>query len=572
MTFRLCRGAGVVCVLMTIVVVAFAQPAIALAPVPSADVRVETQRFAGSDRYGTAVALARAAFPGWSGVRSVVIASGEQSAVSDALVAATLTGAVDGPLLLVQRDRVPLAAADALREIGAIEGTVSVFVIGGVGSVSEQCVAEVVELLGDGPAARRVAGADRYVTAAAVGSLVASLAADSADGWPGLVLLVNGESRFGFADALGASAAGAASSVPVLLVQRDAVPGATRSTLAALGASETVVIGGRGVVSDAAAAAVNASERWHGSDRYGTAAAVARKLWERGVVARGSAVVACSVADAAACAQLAASGGGPVLLVRSSGVPAPTAACLTEGDPPVGLVSIAGGAAAVPPGVERELRGAPHPPEILSPKPGSLTGGKASVSVRTGVNTREVRLYSGSMLVAAKAASPFSEVTFGIQSMPPSGTALRVVAVASDGGLSETAARYRRLAYPASTSIVIDKSDFRLYWVKGDVLVKSYPVAIGRPHMETPVAMWRIGAKYYTDPAGIYGPRKMRLFRRVVSGDSVRYVYTRYNIHGTNQPWVIGTKASHGCIRMYNRDVLDLFPRVPLGALVQTRE
>ncbi len=119
---------------------------------------------------------------------------------------------------------------------------------------------------------------------------------------------------------------------------------------------------------------------------------------------------------------------------------------------------------------------------------------------------------------------------------------------------------------------MIDKSDFRLYWVKGDVLVKSYPVAIGRPHMETPVAMWRIGAKYYTDPAGIYGPRKMRLFRRVVSGDSARYVYTRYNIHGTNQPWVIGTKASHGCIRMYNRDVLELFPQVPLGTLVQTRE
>ena len=40
---------------------------------------------------------------------------------------------------------------------------------------------------------------------------------------------------------------------------------------------------------------------------------------------------------------------------------------------------------------------------------------------------------------------------------------------------------------------------------------------------------------------------------------------------GVNQQWVIGTKASHGCIRMYNRDVRQLFPSVPLGTMVYTR-
>ena len=38
-----------------------------------------------------------------------------------------------------------------------------------------------------------------------------------------------------------------------------------------------------------------------------------------------------------------------------------------------------------------------------------------------------------------------------------------------------------------------------------------------------------------------------------------------YRIHGTDAPWTIGTAASKGCIRMYNADVLDLYPRVPLG-------
>ncbi len=41
-----------------------------------------------------------------------------------------------------------------------------------------------------------------------------------------------------------------------------------------------------------------------------------------------------------------------------------------------------------------------------------------------------------------------------------------------------------------------------------------------------------------------------------------------YRIHGTDAPWTIGTEASKGCIRMYNQDVLDLYPRARIGAKV----
>ncbi|MBS3956360.1 MAG: L,D-transpeptidase [Clostridiales bacterium] len=122
--------------------------------------------------------------------------------------------------------------------------------------------------------------------------------------------------------------------------------------------------------------------------------------------------------------------------------------------------------------------------------------------------------------------------------------------------------------WPWPTCIVIDKSDFRLYWIVGGNLVKSYPVAIGKPSTQTPVAVWRIDSKYYTDPNGIYGPRKLRMYRRTANG----FTYTAYNIHGTNNPASIGTMASNGCVRMYNRDVLELFPQVPLGTMVLTRE
>ena len=51
----------------------------------------------------------------------------------------------------------------------------------------------------------------------------------------------------------------------------------------------------------------------------------------------------------------------------------------------------------------------------------------------------------------------------------------------------------------------------------------------------------------------------------------VRALYlgnSMYRIHGTDAPWTIGTAVSKGCIRLYNQDVLDLYPRVDVGAKV----
>jgi hypothetical protein len=51
----------------------------------------------------------------------------------------------------------------------------------------------------------------------------------------------------------------------------------------------------------------------------------------------------------------------------------------------------------------------------------------------------------------------------------------------------------------------------------------------------------------------------------------VRALYlgsSAYRIHGTDAPWTIGSAVSKGCIRLYNADVLDLYPRVNVGAKV----
>lgn len=51
----------------------------------------------------------------------------------------------------------------------------------------------------------------------------------------------------------------------------------------------------------------------------------------------------------------------------------------------------------------------------------------------------------------------------------------------------------------------------------------------------------------------------------------VRALYlgdTLYRIHGTDAPWTVGAEVTHGCVRLYNNDVIDLYQRVPVGAKV----
>ncbi len=53
------------------------------------------------------------------------------------------------------------------------------------------------------------------------------------------------------------------------------------------------------------------------------------------------------------------------------------------------------------------------------------------------------------------------------------------------------------------------------------------------------------------------GPRALYLYRNNQD--------TYYRLHGTVEPWTIGTKVSSGCIRLLNQDIMDLYSRVPVG-------
>ena len=61
-------------------------------------------------------------------------------------------------------------------------------------------------------------------------------------------------------------------------------------------------------------------------------------------------------------------------------------------------------------------------------------------------------------------------------------------------------------------------------------------------------------------PGNPLGPRALYLYR---NGQD-----TYYRLHGTVEPWTIGTMVSSGCIRLLNQDIMDLYRRVPVGAKV----
>ena len=117
--------------------------------------------------------------------------------------------------------------------------------------------------------------------------------------------------------------------------------------------------------------------------------------------------------------------------------------------------------------------------------------------------------------------------------------------------------------------IVVSIPDRELALVENGRLLKVYPVSVGAPESPSPTGEFKIVRRlsnptYYAPgvviPAGPPNPLGPRWIGLNLKG---------YGIHGTNQPGSIGHRASHGCIRLRNRDVEELFELVRPGDVVE---
>jgi lipoprotein-anchoring transpeptidase ErfK/SrfK len=126
------------------------------------------------------------------------------------------------------------------------------------------------------------------------------------------------------------------------------------------------------------------------------------------------------------------------------------------------------------------------------------------------------------------------------------------------------------------TVIVVHINENKLYLYKNHTLSRTFPVATGTSRYPTPTGKYSVTLKRYmptwynphsewsrgepeTIGPGPHNPLGLRALN--VSAPGIR-------IHGSPADYSIGYNASHGCIRMHNSDVLQLYPLVPTGTTV----
>lgn len=132
----------------------------------------------------------------------------------------------------------------------------------------------------------------------------------------------------------------------------------------------------------------------------------------------------------------------------------------------------------------------------------------------------------------------------------------------------------------AYDGIVINLSEMRLYFFSKQSagIVRTFPIGIGSEGNETPVGVFAIVEK--KEKPAWYVPESIRKEKpelpavvppgpnNPLGSHALRLSARSILIHGTNRPYAVGRKASHGCIRMYPEDIPKLFQIVPNGTRV----
>lgn len=221
-------------------------------------------RYAGADRYATAAAISAASFN--PGVAVAYVATGAN--FPDALAGAAAAAADDAPTLLVTASTIP---DPTKAELGRLKPK-RIVILGGPTVVSST-VAGALRAFTSGTVVR-IAGADRYATAAAIS------AATFSPGVPAVYIATGAK----FPDALAGAAAAGHEGAPILLVN-DRVPDSVAAELTRLAPAKIVILGSRSVVSGDVEVALRAFTagpivRLAGTDRYETSLAISRETYE----------------------------------------------------------------------------------------------------------------------------------------------------------------------------------------------------------------------------------------------------------------------------------------------------
>ena len=297
---------------------------------------VTSVEVAGANRYATAIAASKKAFP--QGSEYVVIATGMNW--PDALGGSALAGALDAPILLTATSSLPAEVRAEIVRLGATKA----IVLGGTPAVSAAVMGQIDAISGVG--VERISGPNRYDTANAV---AARTIAVLGDGYGGTAFIATGAN---FPDALGASPLAAAKGWPIYLANPNQGDNAGLvAVMKAAGVTDAILLGGANVVSDAIKTPLGTTyaTRLAGANRYDTAVKVAEYGvanaglgWDRVALATGE-----NFPDALSGGVLQGADGSVLLLTPTNSLNAGVGAKLAANKATISEIRFLGSTAAI---------------------------------------------------------------------------------------------------------------------------------------------------------------------------------------------------------------------------------
>ncbi|MBK9178088.1 MAG: cell wall-binding repeat-containing protein [Acidimicrobiales bacterium] len=484
--------------------------AVATSPTPAgAEPATWLDHVSGEDRYVTAALLSQKGWPG--GAPAAVVVSGLHPA--DAFAAATLAGAVGGPVLLTPPDALGAVTAAELDRLGAP----SVYVVGAPSD------AVVGAIQGSGRTVVRLRAGDRYGTADLVVEQALALGAD-----PSTVLVVGSTDA---QSALAASALAAAFKLPILLTPPDG--GGLADRVARLGAQRVWLIGAAASLPDGVVAPLPGVDRLTGADATTMSAAVADRAVGLGMTGPPLLVSASSYVDGLAAGPVAASRHAPVLLTDGIEM-SPAVLDWRARHPDARAVTVVGGWLAIGPLARCQLEDG---------NPRSLRCAEEELSrqgYHMGVNGRSD-----------------TQDRFGLFAFQ------KVAALPVTGQLDEAGWQRMLQAPPLPAPrrpdlepdhVEIDLAHQLVLLVRAGRTVNVWHTSTGKPSTPTIVGVFRFYEKRnYRQSDNMYRPS---------------YFIRGYAIHG--YPSVPLYPASHGCARVYDGDMDVIWDHIWIGEQVAT--
>jgi putative cell wall-binding protein len=321
---------------------------------------VPIERLADSDRFSTAVKIAREGFANggsdWTGVTDVVIASGDDRAAADPLAAAGLCWAYDAPLFLVSESFTPASVRIAVKEIVADNpgATINVHIVGGPVSVPDARYDDIARTAGMGSVAkdRLLATGSRFDLAATIAREMERVSGTT----PDTVLVANGADAGKFFDALALSPIAASKGYPILLVNETSIPAATNAYIGEIKPTSVIVGGGPATVSESVRSSLKAT-RWSAGDRYSTATTIASRAISAGYLDPQVVGVAAKLPDALTGGSMIGRMGGPLVITNGASLSSPTGAWLSHKRAGIDHCYLFGGEKSLTWGVKKQIRG-----------------------------------------------------------------------------------------------------------------------------------------------------------------------------------------------------------------------